>query len=551
MDKAGSKPKQAIGSGTPEGFADNFNKLLQKNNDVEVNTLTGDKKFVNSSDRALLFSDCKIGRNGTNDNFGNGGSNSIQCVPEGIYELAGSFSRVFRNSKEGKLQHLNNYFLIPLCDLKKNPQLIDMAMELCAEFVSQQKGGIKHEYHHIANAMTTACVSIIYHISKELSKGPSLDEHRIIFLVTALRDIIECIKNAAEYPYNKTISKLFNYLPHVCNTCDVLQSIILMSIFKQTPANCIRVNWIALLFERFFKYHGVCSFVENQGGIFAVLLYIPLLFKYINTDAKIDFIVNKLIIATNNSIIEISKTIKDFRLIEDIDVHGQNLIIIEALVTNSGDSIIPLKPIIDIYKAVVVGETDILKTYGQMKFPDFIFRSTYTIASVVSTNEVLEIGNGRYIGATPHEWSAMDLNSNRDYELIVKPIGIAIFPKESTPGLMNIANIRLSMIDGNLGDILRGDYEGFSSSGMYYDPITSKYTKIGIVFNPEISFQIKTTHTGYTIEQNKIEILTISNNGNSRANILLCFKNCTVDIKRIPIIANCLSLGEELAKLKI
>ena len=564
MDKFSSKTATNNG-GSPidKWILNNLIKIKESNSGplITAFNLDGKKSNIPMNKVGILFNECSFMREGTSKNYGNGGSNCTTGNPIKFVDLTNVFPAVFINSQEGILKSTKNAYILPLCDLYKYPQMLNMMNEAYAEFIAQRKGNIKHDITHIANGMSSGCAAIVYYLSKELSlNGTKPDEERIVFLVEALHAISISMHNVAKY--DESINKLFRMLPYVSDTADVLQSIMMMFMFDEMPTKSIRLNWVASVFRRFFKYEGNECFVKNPVGIIAVLLVAPMISELINSKLETKELINIIVRTINEAIQSIAKSLSETSI---TDINEINEIILDAFAKATKVKIIPIDMIIGVYRAVLAKEENISLALKISTHPEYVnITNKYTISNVQLKNTPIcikldEDNSSTFIASNPKEWCGITL-VNGKYIINVESMGISKFSVGSTVGQDNVANYRMTMINNNEGDILKGKYMGISSALMYFDPITSKFInrQHSIKFNPDIEFEICSNINGYTIKQNDKLVFDIKNNKDLTANILFCFKFCKVNIKLLELIDNkvasiesCQSLNEVFNNLKI
>jgi hypothetical protein len=441
-------------------------------------------------------------------------------------DLLDVFPAAFINSKVGILSNLKNPYVIPLCLLNEYTSTQLIMIEAYTEYVAQQHGNIKPDISHIANGMSNIIGRIIYLLSTEIVLNGSVpNKERLFFMLEALHAMSLSAHSAAKY--STTINKIFRLMPYVINSCNVMESIAMMSLMDEVANEETRINQIGLSIERYFKFAKTDkvepSFITRvPTGIIGMFLSTELA-TLVSSSLDNHEVINKIIGSINQAIL----TIKD-KFTHDLDMHSMNKLILTCFASTFSAPLVRPESIDKIYDAVVSGSDDICLTMGINTNIPFINQTKLTLNGKQLNNKVKSINDGKFIAVDPDAWAGISLNHG-DYEIFGITLGNADFGQGDTLGKIDIANIRITLDD----EILGGVFDGISITGMKYSYQTKKYTNIGhlIKLNPNSMFMISSRIDGIHIIQDGIDIMNISNKNNLEVKPLVCFKYCTLNIK--------------------
>jgi hypothetical protein len=522
---------------------------------IDCVDIDGKLKRVPLNGVSILYEDCFFMRQGSNTNYGIGGSNCVTGNPVKFVETESVFPEVFNNSRNGILHNLKApCYCLPLCQIDQSNDMEIFMTEAYSEFIALKKGDTKPDITHITNGICSGLAAICFNLAKELTlNGKSPNENRLIFLVEALHALsftaLSCAKKFPE------LRNIFTLLPYVATSADTLQSTLLSYIFNEIPCLSIRVKHVGSSIFRYFNHEGwEQSYIKkNPVGLISLLLVAPMLSELINTPLESKEIVDRIAKAINTAILTIVKDFQttDFKKLSKMHtniyhtnksrndpysiIHLQNKQILRGFAL-AGKSLVTSDLIDKIYDAVLMGEKDIASFIGINQEPDFV---RFDIATTVNN---LSCGNypilvkvddqtksAIYVPSDPREWTAISL-VNGLYRIICVPLGNAEIVSGNTASKDNIANYRITL--GR--EILKGNFVGYSASGMYYNPRTQRFeNRTNINFLPLKEFEIESDQDGISVSQDHKEIIKISNNGDMRVTPLLCFKYCKVKIELV------------------
>lgn len=472
------------------------------------------------------------------------------------------FREIFVGSSVGILEGLDRPFFIPIGEL--NDDTKTFILEAYAEYVSQRHGGIRLDETHIANGMSNIIKEMIYRLTKEIVlNGKEPNKERLYFMLEALHALSLSALSASKY--SKTIKKIFCLMPYVINSCDVLESISMVSLMDEVPNDATLCSLIGLGIKRYFKFAKMnkmdISFVTNiPTGIIAIFLSTTLA-TLVSSRLENHEVINLIIESINGAIIQITSSIT-----VDMDIHTMNKYILTSFAGAFDIKLINPSLVDKIYDAVVAGSEDICKSIGIDMTVPFMNDMILTLNGKAFSNKVNRINDDKFIASDPNMWAGISLKIG-DYKLCGTTLGNADFGYGNTLGKGDIANIRVTLGE----EIFAGSYDGLSITGIKYSASNKSFKNIGnlIKLNPNKEFIISSRIDGVHILQDGVDIMCISNKGNMDITPLVCFKYCRLEIKCQCItslveqkaqidpsiqekeIKSCLSLSDALSGLQV
>ena len=145
-------------------------------------------------------------------------------------------------------------------------------------------------------------------------------------------------------------------------------------------------------------------------------------------------------------------------------------------------------------------------------------------AAAMETKEGI-VHSCNFKASTPTEWSGIGLTLNGTYRITGTLVGLATLGTGKTLGKELNANLRVT-----LGfDIMPRTREGFSSSGMRYDPKQRRYVNDGIKFDPTHPIEIVVDNTSVNVK-NVVKFQRID----VAEPVMIGFKNLNLDISFLP-----------------
>jgi hypothetical protein len=511
-----------------------FKKNHKSGQIIDCVDLNGDEKKCNLNSAAILFTDCKFMRTGTDKNHGSGGSNCITGKPWNFVDFGEYYEHIFLNKKKGILFSLNNCFLLPLFQLDKYPEFENAMNDTYASFISQRRGDNEHSITHVANGICCGLAAILFSLSSELVlNGTGQNSERLKFLIDAQYWLSRTAISLANF--SPQCEKTFRLIPHVAKTTDTFQSIQMAFIFDEVPCDKVLATMLYSSISRFHKYEGKkTSYLKKQPvGLIGLLLIGPLLGSMISSEENHGVIINKIIEALENSVEEI---ICNF---EKTDVHTENKAILHGFAKVSPVPLMKSDWISPIYDAVSGNKHDFCKLLGINENVSFVeLNSTITLNNNRCRNNPVIINmkdnlSASWISEDPREWCGIKLNPGGKYSFKATPLGSSIFVFGNTQGMNNVSNFRFT--SGN--ELMKGKYSGFASTGMKFDANTKKFTPSHDRINYDEDIIVTSDLSGIMISQGSTDFLHIVNDSDSALFPLLCFKNCSINVKLIETIS--------------
>lgn len=515
----------------------NHKPSINKGFQMTCFTLNGDevKRAVNRT--GILFDNCRFMRQGTQSNHGFGGSNCVTGNPICFVDISTVLPAVFKGQANGILQDCNGKcFLLPLCMLNEANDLLPLMNDAYVNFIAMKYGDNVHNITHVANGICSSLAAICFALCSEITLNSSVKPNvkRLKFLVEGLFTMGLTARSLALY--SEDCKKIFSLLTKMANTADTFQSVLISYIFNQLPCESIRVKMLSLSIFRYFNNTSwnKSYFDENPTGLIGLLLIAPMLSNLMPTSMETPQIINEIIRVINQAIMNISnqmKTTNFFLLAKQKDqkvVHLQNKTILKCFAKASKVPFVKVEYIDAIYDAVLKHSKDVAKTIGIIEQIPFVDDSvTLTLKNVPCNNFPVLVewdskqNSACYIPSDVREWTAISLKPNAEYLFRAETLGMAKFQRGNTSGQDNIANFRFT---AGL-ELLNGQYEGISSAGMHYNPLSKKFTQSQKCFDPNDEFKIVTHSNEVTILQDDEVLLKFIG-----PNPLVCFKYCSVTI---------------------
>lgn len=500
----------------------------------------------------ILFEQCEFMREGTSDNFGFGGSNCPTGIPVDFVDLESCIVPVFCDERKGILKECKGKcFILSMCQLDTSPIMISMMNDTFAHFIAQQKGGVSHDETHIANGICAASSATCYALSCEITlAGKEPNEKKIHFLVEALHALALTAHSAAKY--SKKCEKIFRLMPYMARTADTFQSVLMAFIFDEIPCESIRVKLVGLsIFRHFNNTNRNSDFTrETPVGLVGLLLIAPMLSGMLSSDMETSEMINDIVRSINGAIDNIIKRFKSVDVAEiarrtrqNIN-HVKNKLVLRGFAKATKVPWVSPKQIDGIYDAVLSRQKDVAKTIGIVDHISFVRDCEFLLNGDPTENFVVMTKhngvpekdskqvvreNVSFIPSDVREWSGVSLQQGT-YELKGTPLGNAEFKSGKTAGEHFVANFRISA--GN--ELLKGSYQGYAATGMYYDPNTRRFTEADNhdEIEPTGTFKIVSSSEGITVSQGDTLILRIKSNG-GKIYPLIAFKYCMIEVTLI------------------
>lgn len=581
---------------------------INKGFEVTCFDLNGNETKQPVNQIGILLEDCKFMRQGTDSNHGFGGSNCTTGNPVCFVDVLSVLPAVHKRSTVGILtKYKPPCFVLPLAMLDEAPDLVTLMNDAYVNFVAMRFGDNLHNITHVANGISSCLAAICFALCSEItlkgSKPDAWHASRLKFLVEALFVMGLTARSAASY--SQDCRKIFTLLPKMASTTDTFQSVLIAFIFNQVPCQAICAKMLGSSIFRYFNNNTWnTSYIDkNPVGLIGLLLIAPMLANLISKDIETTQVINTIVRSINESIISITEECRrtDFHALskrtpEKIagpmgasglrPVHLQNKQILRGFAKATKVPFVQVEYVDKIYDAVLDHSKDVAKAIGIVENIGFV---NYTVQLLLN-NKVCDnfpvliqtdqkTDSAMYIPADPREWTGVSLKPFAVYLFEAETLGIAKFKQGTTVGEQNIANFRFTA--GK--ELLSGKYKGYAATGMYYDPVTRRFTEAHdhSKIDPNKSFKIVTNDSGITVYQDDHSVLQIScRPADDTISPLICFKFCSAKITLVqrtippqvassqtesktapnksengsevgPEIDSCLSLTESLAGLRV
>lgn len=517
----------------------------------------------------ILFKECRFLREGTSSNHGSGGSNCATGTPVCFVHIPTVFPKVFSNSTDGILSECKGpCFILPLVQLDKAHDLLNLMNECYAEFVAQRHGNTAHDITHIVNGICSGSAAILFALCQEITlNGTKPNIERQKFLVEALYLLLQTAHSVAKY--SKQCDKIFRLMPYVANSADTFQSVLMAFCFDEIPSKPIRVKHVGSSIFRHFKYEGWnAKYAEKTpAGLIGLLLIAPMICGLLTSEIETSVLINSVVRSINDAILAITTSFatlpfreladdasnfpKRFKLsetrselFERIDskiriIHLQNKHILHEFAKKTTIQLVTPDEVNLIYNAVIEGNSNIASAIGIVEHPDYIVHSSgFTLNGSMCTNFPVLIKDDSYIPASVNEWTALSIKLGAIYEFSAVPMGLSTFKSGKTVGEQFIANFRFTAGDRRSREIMRGLYPGYAATGMYYYPETKSFKEAEShsMIDPNGKFIIKADYDMIVFSQDDIDVLRIPVRRDIDTLPMICFKYTTISIKLIELI---------------
>jgi len=517
--------------------------------DINGNTIQCPKNAV-----GILFQDCHMMALQNSSNHGIGGSNCPTGTPFGFVSIESWHPVIFNSRKDGLAAKMNKPFILPLADIAKYPDTLNMTNDCFAAFVAGTHGGNKHDPRHVAVGICSALANgIVFNLAQHIcASDKQPDAKRLTDLVEIMHALAGTAISCAEFkPATieiggrtvanaagmKPIGNIFRTLPLQARSGDTLQSVVLGFIFDILPSLANRANYLGTSIVRYFIHNGAStSFVNSPpSGLVALILVAPMLASLINTDLPTRDIVNRIIKAINSAVASIVALFKEHSF-ATLNVHMQNKSILTEYAKACYVPLVPPEMIAAIYDLALIGgkpTDDFASKLGVVDRVPFRIDTHVTLLGKALVNYASTPcldHSGRIIRATfmpsdVREWSCVSLKQGK-YVISCEAVGNANFVVGNTKGMTEIANFRIT--SGT--EVLNGPgaRHGFAASGMVYVPATRQFSQFGTLLEQTKPFTMESIGTEIVISQSHREIIRLNTNVDD--NPLFCFKYCAATI---------------------